>query len=72
MRVILTQSAAKELGNDRENTLEADCRHVVHIQPHSSPSLSSPVAAQADGEGGGGPEQERRGGEEGGDVIRLQ
>lgn len=67
MRVILTQSAAKELGNDRENTLEADCRHVVHIQPHSSPSLSlSPVAAEADGEGGrewGGPEQ---GGTEGG------
>lgn len=57
MRVILTQSAAKELENDRENTLEADCRHVVHIQPHSSPSLSlplsSPVAAEADGEGGG-------------------
>ena len=59
MRVILTLSAAKELRNDRENTLEADCRHVVHIQPHSSLPLSPPVAAEADGwtgvrEGGGG------------------
>lgn len=66
MRAILTQSAAKELRNDREKTLEeADCRHVVHVQPHSSPSLRSCSGWGGWGGGGGG-------GREGGDVIRLQ